>query len=77
MEKWQIKNADGKYVSMGMDGKPKWFESPDMGYTYTKEDAEKFKTILGLDNLSVVEYDKDWWKEKMNFGGKTNTFFQW
>lgn len=71
-EKFQIKNADGKYVSIGMDGKPKWFESPDMGYTYTEEEAETFKVILeGMDftGLSVVKYDKDWWKPKMNLGG--------
>lgn len=72
MEKWQIKNANNKYVSIGMDGKPKWFESPDMGYTYTKEEAETFKVILeGMEfkDLSVVLYDKDWWKEKLNSGG--------
>lgn len=76
MEKWQIKNAEGKYVSIGMDGKPKWFESPDMGYTYTKEEAETFKVILeGMEfkDLSVVLYDKDWWKEKLNSGGRSDS----
>lgn len=72
MEKWQIKNASGKYVSIGMDGKPKWFESPDLGYTYTKDEAESFKTILEKEygTLSIVEFDKDWWKAKLSSGGK-------
>lgn len=76
MEKFQIKNADGKYVSIGMDGKPKWFASPDMGYTYTEEEAETFKVILegmNFPNLSVVKYDKDWWKEKLNSGGHSDS----
>jgi len=73
--KYQIKNADNKYVSIGMDGKPKWFESPDMGYTYTAAEAETFKVILeglGFQNLSITPYDKDWWKEKMNLGGNSD-----
>ena len=65
-EQWQIKNSDNKYYSIGMDGKIKWFESPDLGYTYTKLSAEKYKnhleSSLGFKDLQVVKYNKDWWK---------------
>jgi ribosomal protein L21E len=69
---WQIKGNGGKYVSVGMDGKVKWFESPDKGYTYTKEDAESFAQELGLSDYEIVKYDKNWWK--MGDGGKVDKF---
>ena len=53
------------YFSMGMDGKYKWYPSPDMGYTYTADEAERLKDLLissGYPNLEVVKYNKDWWK---------------
>jgi hypothetical protein len=58
---YQIKK-DGKYLSAGMDGNAKWYESPDKGYTYTKADAESFAQQLGLSNYEIVKYDKNWWK---------------
>lgn len=53
------------YFSMGMDGKYKWYPSPDMGYTYTADEAERLKDLLlssGYPNIEVVKYNKDWWK---------------
>jgi len=65
-EEWQIKDSDNKYYSVGIDGKIKWFESPDLGYTYFKADAEEYKNhlenVMGFKNLEVVKYNKDWWK---------------
>ena len=63
-EKYQIKRNDGKYLSIGMDGKTKWYESPDMGYTYKKEDAETFSEYLKQngEEVEVTKYDKNWWK---------------
>ena len=65
-DKWQIKNADNKYYSVSMQsGKPVWNESPDLGYSFTKEEAEKIKnklTELGNNELVLSEYDPNWWK---------------
>jgi hypothetical protein len=58
---YQIKKY-GKYLSAGMDGNAKWYESPDKGYTYTKADAESFAQQLGLSDYEIVKYDKNWWK---------------
>ena len=71
---YQIKK-DGKYFSAGMDGNAKWFESPDKGYTYTKEDAEDFAKQLGLSDYEIVKYDKNWWK--MADGGMTGGELDW
>ena len=68
---YQIKK-DGKYLSAGMDGNAKWYESPDKGYTYTKADAESFAQQLGLSNYEIVKYDKNWWK--MAKGGEVKQF---
>ena len=64
-EKYQIKRSDGKYLSIGMDGKIKWNESPDLGYIYKKEDAETFSEYLNQkgEEVEVTKYDKDWWKK--------------
>jgi hypothetical protein len=64
-EKYQIKRSDGKYLSIGMDGKTKWNESPDLGYIYKKEDAETFSEYLNQkgEEVEVTKYDKDWWKK--------------
>jgi hypothetical protein len=64
-EKYQIKRKDGKFLSIGMDGKTKWNESPDLGYIYKKEDAETFSEYLNQkgEEVEVTKYDKDWWKK--------------
>lgn len=79
-KEYQIKRKDGKYYSLSMStGKPAWNISADMGYQYTKEEAEKIKSMLekdGDDGLSVVKYDKDWWKnapDEFAEGGATDT----
>jgi len=59
---YQIRDPKKRYYSLSMStGKPVWNESADLGYLFTKEDAEKQKELLGSD-LEVVKYDKDWWK---------------
>lgn len=76
-EDWQIKNSDDKYLSIGMDGKIKWNDSPDLGYTYTKDRAEEFKNELeknmNLSSLSVVKYNKEWWKSTAANGKRVKT----
>ena len=63
---YQIRDHKKRFYSLSMStGKPSWNESADLGYRYTKEDAEKLKAVLstqGYSDLEVVEYDKDWWK---------------
>ena len=70
-EKWQIKDSNDKYFSVSMQtGKPVWNGSPDLGYSYEKQDAEKIKNKLvelGNKNLKIVEYNPNWWK--METGG--------
>jgi hypothetical protein len=78
-EKYQIKDVEkDKYYALNI-GQPqkdvpnaykkseyiKWNDSPDMGYTFDKDRAEKIKEQLekeGYKNLEVVKYNKDWWK---------------
>lgn len=66
-DKWQIymPSKDG-YFSLNMQtGKPKFPNSPDLGYQYSKEKAESIKNQLekeGFEDLEVVKYNKDWWK---------------
>jgi hypothetical protein len=62
-KEWQIKNND-KYFSIGMDGKFKWNESPDMGYTYTYDEVQELSNIIKeqYPNIEIVKYNKDWWK---------------
>jgi hypothetical protein len=73
-DKWQIKDSKDKYFSVSMQtGKPVWNESPDLGYSYEKQEAEKIKdklVQLGNKNLEVVEYNPNWWK--MKTGGGVN-----
>lgn len=73
-DKWQIKDSKDKYFSVSMQtGKPVWNESPDLGYSYEKQEAEKIKNKLvelGNKNLKVVEYNPNWWK--MKTGGGVN-----
>lgn len=65
--KWQIymPSKDG-YFSLDMKtSKPKFASSPDLGYQYSKEEAESMKEKLekdGYEELEVVKYNKDWWK---------------
>jgi hypothetical protein len=54
------------YASIDMNGMIKWNDSPDLGYQYSKKEAQIVKTELenkGYDNISIVEYDKNWWKK--------------
>jgi len=62
-EIFQIKDSKDRYYSM-MSGKPSWNESPDLGYQYSLEDAEKLVKSLAKDfsDLQIVKYNKDWWK---------------
>jgi hypothetical protein len=40
-DKWQIQNSAGRYYSVSMQtGNPVFNESPDLGYSYKKEEAE-------------------------------------
>jgi hypothetical protein len=70
-DNWQIKNANDRYYSVSMQsGNPVWNESPDLGYSYKKEDAENIKNKLielGNKDLQLVKYDPNWWK--MELGG--------
>jgi bifunctional non-homologous end joining protein LigD len=70
-DKWQIKNEADKYYSINMRTfQPAWNESPDLGYSFVKGEAESIKnklTELGFAGLSVVEYNPNWWK--MEEGG--------
>ena len=70
-DKWQIKNSAGRYYSVSMQsGNPVFNESPDLGYSYAKEEAESIKNKLlqlGNKDLDVVEYNPNWWK--MEEGG--------
>ena len=65
-KEYQIKKTDGTYFYLKMStGNAGWAESADMGYQYTQEEAERIKAMLekeGYSGLSVVKYDKDWWK---------------
>jgi DNA polymerase III sliding clamp (beta) subunit (PCNA family) len=70
-DNWQIKNANDRYYSVSMQsGNPIWNESPDLGYSYKKEDAENIKNKLielGNKDLELVQYNPNWWK--MELGG--------
>jgi len=78
-EKWQIKDSNDKYFSVSMQtGKPVWNESPDLGYSYEKQEAEKIKdklVELGNKDLEVVEYNPNWWK--METGGGVGKLTGW
>jgi len=66
-EIFQIKDSKDRYYStVG------WKESPDLGYQYSLEDAEKLVKSLAKDfsDLQIVKYNKDWWK--MADGGMTD-----
>lgn len=66
-EIWQIRNSAGKYYSRTMSGAENWSDSPDMGYTYTRQVGESIINILkksGYTDLYLVKYDKDWYKKK-------------
>lgn len=66
-EIWQIRNSAGKYYSRTMSGAENWSDSPDMGYTYTRQIGESIINILkksGYTDLYLVKYDKDWYKKK-------------
>ena len=63
---WQIKKGN-KYYSIGLqDGQIKWSESPDLGYSYDYETAEKLANYLREEHpeIEIVKYDKDWWKKE-------------
>jgi hypothetical protein len=63
---WQIKKGN-KYYSIGLqDGQIKWNESPDLGYSYDYESAEKLSNYLREEHpeIEIVKYDKDWWKKE-------------
>ena len=68
-DNWQIKNANDNYYSVSMQsGNPVWNESPDLGYSYKKEDAENIKNKLielGNKDLELVQYNPNWWKMKL------------
>ena len=73
VKNWQVKrDSDDRFYSIDpKTGKPKWNDSPDMGYLYDSvEEAEGVIKFLGGSGMSVVPYDKDWWK-KMQTGGNT------
>jgi hypothetical protein len=76
-EKYQIKDND-KYFSIGMDGKFKWYESPDMGYTYTYDEVQEISEKIEeqYPNIKIVKYNKDWWKtnEFAKGGGVKSAF---
>lgn len=65
-KEYQIKKPNGTFFYVKMQtGAPAWSTSADMAYQYTKDEAEKIKSMLenqGATGLSVVKYDKDWWK---------------
>jgi len=65
-KEYQIKKPDGTFFYIKMQtGAPAWSTSADMAYQYTKDEAEKIKAMLenqGAIGLSIVKYDKDWWK---------------
>ena len=76
-KEYQIKKPDGTFFYIKMQtGSPAWSPSADMAYQYTKDEAEKIKSMLenqGATGLSVVKYDKDWWKnapDEFAKGGK-------
>jgi hypothetical protein len=74
-KEWQIKNND-KYFSIGMDGNFKWYESPDLGYTYTYDEVQELSNIIKKQypNIEIVKYNKDWWKtNKYAKGGGVET----
>lgn len=54
-----IKDA---YFSIGIDGKHKWLFSPEMAYTYSKDEAETLLKLLIKDwkytDIIIVEYKK-------------------
>jgi len=58
-EIFQIKDSKDRYYS-----KMGWNDSPDLGYLYTLEDAQKLLKSLSKDffNLQIAKYNKDWWK---------------
>jgi len=60
---FQLKKGD-RYFSVGMDGGMRWNESPDLGYTYEREQAEALANRLrdNGDQVEIVKYNKDWWK---------------
>lgn len=81
VKEYQIKKPDGTFFYVKMQtGAPAWIKSPDMAYSYTEEDAEKIKGQLekeGFTGLSVVKYDKDWWKnapDEFAKGGQINSY---
>lgn len=79
-DKWQIQNSAGRYYSVSMQsGNPVFNESPDLGYSFKKEEAESIKNKLiesGLTDLTIVEYNPNWWKAengiKFDHGGSLN-----
>lgn len=60
--KWMIRDSNGKHASRTLSGNLVWYESPDMSYLYSKEDAEILKNYMeekqGYSGLEVVEYKK-------------------
>jgi len=67
-KEYQIMNKESeKYYSISIsDGKIKWNSSPDMGYKFTMEEANKIKESLqekGYNQLEIIKYDSDWWKK--------------
>jgi len=83
IQEYQIKKSDGTYFYLKMStGSPAWSKSPDMAYLYTEGDAEKIKDELekeGVTGLSIVKYDKDWWKnapDEFAKGGVINPYEQ-
>lgn len=77
--KFQIKHK-GNYMSLNLgNGKYTFSDSPDMGYIYSKEDAEAMADRMADEGylVEVVEYNHDWWKtvdemnrDKMSKGGR-------
>jgi hypothetical protein len=67
-----IKDDSDKYYSRDISsGNVKWNDSQDMAYMFKKTEVEDIKSKLeseGYKNLSIQEYDKNWWK-KMADGG--------
>jgi DNA repair protein RadC len=62
-EKWQIQDSKGNFFSQSMSGKPNWYESPDMGYIYSLDEAKSVIDVLnkmGYSDLKAIKYKKQY-----------------
>lgn len=65
MRSFAVKNSSNKYYSLSISGEIKWFDSMDMAYLFTEDDANmlvKFLETKGYSELQVKKYTPDWWK---------------